>query len=164
MANLCLAALEELRGFLLASDGINAALAEIAGRDQVELRILMEENVSIQNVPADLADQNVPVFYPALYLFCERMDNRLQEKFTRFSGAIFLVAEVRVSGERFTELGQQLTRYVEATTTVLGEHIGQWTEHLAYVGMFEVRFDEIRLGGRNFLQTARVEIALQGHV
>ena len=88
MANLCLAALESLRTFLLASDGINAELAVIGGRDMSYLAPLMDETVLFQNVPAALADSNEPVVYPAVYLYSDRLDNRLLEKFSKFSGLI----------------------------------------------------------------------------
>jgi hypothetical protein len=110
-----------------------------------------------------LADENVPVLYPAVYLYSERMDNRLIEKFRKFSGSIVVMAELRVSGERFADLEGQLARYVEAVGAVLGRNQGAWTENLAFDGAYEVRFEPIRLGGKNFIQSARVEIELQAH-
>ncbi len=163
MANLCLGALEQLRAFLLAGDGVNAALAAIGSRDSVHLAALSEQTVVIQNVPADLADENLAVVYPAIYLYGDRMDNQQIEKFARFSGPLFLVADIRVSQEQLAGLDQQLTRYAEAVQTVLSSHPGEWTDNVAYGGAHSVQFREIKLGGRNFLQTARVEVELQAH-
>ena len=59
MANLCLAALTAVRDYLLDGDGINATLAEIAGRDMMFLKPLSEENTLIQNVSAKIADDGV---------------------------------------------------------------------------------------------------------
>jgi hypothetical protein len=163
VANLCLAAVQAVWTYLLATDGINAALADIAARDSVELTELSDRTVRMQNVPPDVADQNEPVLYPSLYVYCDRIDNRRREKFTRFSGPILLVVEVRVSGERFIGLEALLARYVEAATRVLEARHGTWTEELAYDGAYEVQFREIRLGGRNFLQAARIEVEVQAH-
>jgi hypothetical protein len=163
VANLCLAALEQLRAFLLAGDGVNAALAGIGSRDGVHLPTLSEQSVGIQNVLAEFADENLAVVYPAVYLYCDRMDNQQIEKFAKFSGPVFLVADVRVSQEHLTGLDQQLARYVEAVQAVLGAHFGKWTENVAYGGAHRVQFREIKLGGRNFLQTARVEMEVQAH-
>jgi hypothetical protein len=163
VANLCLGALEKLRAFLLAGDGVNAALAGISSRDGVHLAALSEPTVGIQNVPAELADENLAVVYPVVYLYCDRMDNLQIEKFTRFSGPLFLIADVRVSQEHLAGLDQQLARYVEAVQAVLGSHLGKWTENAAYGGGHRVQFREVMLGGRNFLQTARVEVELQAH-
>ena len=163
MANLCLAALESLRTFLLASDGINAELAVIGGRDMSYLDPLMDETVLFQNVLDALADSNEPVVYPAVYLYSDRLDNRLIEKFSKFSGLIFVVADVRVTEERIVGLEPQLARYVEALTAVLENHQGQWTDNLAYNGEYRVKFQQIQQGGQNFLQTARVEIEIQAH-
>jgi len=163
VANLCLGALEQLRAFLLAGDGINAALAGIGSRDGVHLPALSEQTVGIQNIPSELADENLAVVYPAVYLYCDRMDNQQIEKFAKFSGPLFLIADIRVSRENLGGLDQQLARYVEAVQAVLGSHLGKWTENTAYGGAHRVEFREARLGGRNFLQTARVEVELQAH-
>ena len=163
MANLCLAAVTHLRGLFLASDGLNYEAALIAARDGVELTGFSEGSVLTQNVASDLADENVPVLYPAVYLYSERMDNRLIEKFRKFSGSVAVMADLRVSGERFADLEGQLARYVEAVGAVLGRSRGSWTENVAFDGAYEVRFERIRLGGKNFVQSARVEIELQAH-
>ena len=163
MASLCLAALDKLREFVLASDGTNPTLAAIGARDMVHLPALMDQNVLIQNVPAKLADENNATVYPAVYLYCDRMENALIEKFTKFSGPIFLIADVRVSGERIEGLDKDLARYVEAVRAVLGANQGQWTDNLAYSGAYNVRFREVELGGRNFIQTAQIEVELQAH-
>jgi hypothetical protein len=158
-----LAALTHLRGLFLAGDGLGYEAGLIAARDGVELGSFSEVGVLIQNVASDLADESVPVSYPAVYLYTERMDNRLVEKFRKFSGAVLVVADLRVSGERFADLEGQLSRYVEAVGVLLGRHQGSWTENLAFDGAYAVRFERIRLGGKNYVQSARVEIELQAH-
>lgn len=147
----------------MASDGINAALAQISARDGVHLPALSDQTILAQNVASDLADENLAVIYPAVYLYCDRMDNQQLEKFRKFSGRLLLAAEVRVSREQITGLDQELARYMEAAADVLGAHHGQWTENVAYGGGYEVQFRETRLGGRNFIATAKVEIELQAH-
>jgi hypothetical protein len=163
LANLCLAAVTHLRGLFLASDGLNYEAGLIAARDGVELAGFSDTSVLLQNVGSDLAEENVPVLYPAVYLYSERMENRLIEKFRKFSGTVVVVADLRVSGERFAELEGQLARYVEAVGTLLGRNQGSWTENLAFDGAFDARFEQIRLGGKNFVQSARVEVELQAH-
>lgn len=163
MANLCLAALTKLRDFLLDNDGVNTALADIGARDIVYLPRLAEENTLIQNVAAKMADENEPVTYPAVYLYCDRMDNEQLEKFRKFSGRMWLIADIRVSAERFVDLGSYLARYVEAVTTVLASHLGKWTENVAYSGAHKVRFLKVENGGQNFVERAQIEIELQAH-
>jgi hypothetical protein len=152
-----------LRGLLLASDGLSYEAGLIAARDGVDLAGFSEGSVLVQNVEPDLAEENVPVVYPAVYLYSERMDNRLVEKFRKFSGTVVVAAEIRVSGERFVELEGQLARYVEAAGVLLGRNQGAWTENVAFDGGYQVRFDRIRLGGKNFAQSARIEIEVQAH-
>jgi hypothetical protein len=158
-----LTAVTHLRGLFLAVDGLNSEVGLIAARDGVELAGFSEGSVLVQNVASDVADENVPVLYPGVYLYSERLENHQVEKFRRFSGSVLVVAEVRVSGERFTELEGQLARYVEAVGAVLGNSQGSWTENVAFGGAYEARFERIRLGGKNFVQSARIEIELQAH-
>jgi hypothetical protein len=152
-----------LRGLLLASDGLNSEVNAIAGRDSMELAGFSESSVLIQHVDADVADENEPVLYPSVYLYSERMDNRLIEKFRRFSGSLIVTASVRVSGERFPPLEARLARYIEALTAVLASNQGSWTDNVAFNGAYEVRFEKVRPGGKNFVQSATIEIGLQAH-
>ena len=163
MANLCIAALTSLRDYLLDSDGINVALSEIAARDATYLPPITAETALLQHVPAKMADENEPSVYPAVYLYCGRMENQLIEKFRKFSGRIWVVADVRVSGERFLDLEAKLARYVEALVKVLEGHVGKWNDTVAYSGAHKVRFVGAEDGGRNFLQRAEVEIELLAH-
>ncbi len=163
MANLCIAALTNLRDYLLDSDGINVGLSEVAARDGVYLPPITSGTVLFEHVPSKMADENEPAVYPAVYLYCERMENQLLEKFRKFSGRIWIVADVRVSGERFLGLEAKSARYVEGLTKVLEEHVGKWSDNLAYSGVHKVRFKGVEHGGRNFLQRAEVEIELLAH-
>ena len=97
-----------------------------------------------------------------MFLYCDSIENRLERKFTDFSGRVFLVADVRVSGEEIAEIDGDAARIVEAVTGVLADHIGKWTDNLAFDGKFEVTFSPVRLGGVNYLQTAEIRIELIG--
>ena len=162
MANLCIAAPLALRDFLLAPDGLNSRAYQIMVRDMVNLPELTEENVSLRHVSADLSDTSSPAIYPSVFLYCDSIENRLERKFTDFSGRIFLVADVRVSGEEISEIDGDVARIAEAVTEVLADHIGKWTDNLAFDGKFEVTFSPVRLGGVNYLQTAEINMELIG--
>ncbi len=154
MANLCIVGLEKLKGILLAD--ANALLA--AGGK----KLLEEKAVRVENVPADLADENRSTVYPAVYVYAARMDNVLRSKFAGFSGPIRLVADVRCTGERYEGLEEELTSYVEAVTTAVAGSAGPWAEGLVYSGAYTVKFEPVKLGGRNFIQSARVELEVEG--
>jgi len=163
VANLCIAAIEQLRGFALAADGINERIREINFRDTTELTELNEESVLARNISAELTDASVVGTYPALFVWCAGMDNKLERKFTEFSGSLLVRAELRVSAEDVDGLEGRIERYVEALTAVLGAHHGQWTPNLAFDGAYQARIEAMSLGGIHFLQTARVEIEIVAH-
>jgi hypothetical protein len=80
----------------------------------------------------------------------------LIEKFRKFSGKIRTVAEVRVSQDRIEGLEDQVRLYADAVTQILDTNRGSWGQGLFFTGGYEVRFEPIQHGGRNFLQLAKV--------
>lgn len=156
MANLCMAGLEKLKSVVLTS--ANAALADIAERDQKHWKLLEDKTVRIENVPVELADQNRSTVYPAVHLYSARMDNVLRRKFNGFSGPVRFVIDIRCTQERYDSLEEELTSYVEAVTAGLAQNTGPWTENLLYSGAYTVRFDAVKLGGRNFIHSAKIEL------
>lgn len=160
MANLCIAALEKLRDYLLAPDGANHRAYAIAVRDMVQPPRICNPNIVMRHVTADLSDESEENVYPAVYLYCERLENRLERKFAAFSGRVHLVAEARVSGESVESIDGDAARLTEAVMSVLADHRGQWTPELAFDGKLDARLEPVKPGGAHFRQIARIEIEL----
>lgn len=160
MANLAIAALETLRSYLAAPDGLNSRVYAIAVRDMVRFPEIKDVNILIRHASPELADVGTSSPYPAVYLYCDRIENRQERKFSEFAGRVFLVAEVRVSGEDIEGLDGDAARLAEGVTEVAAAHHGQWTQNLAFDGKHDVRFEAVRRGGANFVQTARIELEL----
>jgi hypothetical protein len=115
----------------------------------------------VHNIGPDLADQNRSTIYPAIYLYAARMENLPRLRFGAFAGPIRLVADLRTTGERYDHLERDLTALVERVTAVLAARTGSWGEGLIYSGAYAVRFEPIKLGGRNFIQSAKIEIEIE---
>jgi len=160
LANLAISALQALSTFLTAPDGVNHEAHKIAVRDMVRIPEIRPEQVLIRHASTALAEEAGPVTYPSVYLYCNRIENLLDSKFREFSGRIFLVAEVRVSDRSVRELDLHAARLAEATTSVLTNHRGKWTDCCSFDGRFDIGFDAVEEGGLRYLQTARVEIEL----
>jgi hypothetical protein len=128
--------------FLTAPDtGVNQALAGLAADTGVMLAELPLERIASQNVAADLAERSTAVKYPVVQVF---------------SGKVRTVAEVRVSQDRLEGMETQTQLYVDAITQVLDTNRGSWGEGAFFTGGYEVTFDPVKHGGRNFLQIAKV--------
>ncbi len=160
MANLCIAAIEKLREYLLAPDGANHRAYAIAVRDRVQPPLICDPNIVARHVTPELSDSSEDNLYPAVYLYCERLENRLERKFAAFTGRVHLVAEVRVSGESIASIDGNAARLAEAVMDVLADHRGQWTPELAFDGKLDARLKPVEPGGAQFRQTARIEIEL----
>jgi hypothetical protein len=157
---LCLAAAEKLREYLLATDGLGPRLYEISQRDMVEIPNIMPPNVTLRHAEPDFLAEATETVYPAVMLYCDRLENRLERKFTAFSGRVFLVADLLVTGHTMESVDGDAERVVEAVMDVLAACRGQWTENLAFDGRLEVELDAVRRGAVNYLGRARVRIEL----
>lgn len=160
MANLCLAAASKLREYLLEPNGLGPRLYAISQRDMVEIPNIMPPNVILRRAEPDFQDENSETIYPAVLVYCERMENRLERKFTAFSGRVFLVADILVTGQTLESIDGDTERVAEAVMDILAEKRGQWTENLAFDGRLEVELEAARRGAVNFLGRAKVRMEL----
>lgn len=152
-----------LCSLLAGSTGINQALGASALQYGEDLALLGEDQLSVGHVPAELQERG-PTRYPQVHVFCEKVTNTLREKFRGFSGTVRLVVEIRLSQERLEGLERRLEKYTDAVLATLGLHRGDWGNGLAYGGGYEVTFQAVKAGGKNYSQTARVVIEVDGSV
>jgi hypothetical protein len=96
------------------------------------------------------------VKYPLIQVYSDRVRNLLTEKFRTFSGKIRTVAEIRISHDRFEGIEERLRLYADAVTQVLDANRGSWGQGAFYTGGYEITFDPVKQGGKNFLQAAKV--------
>ena len=113
------------------------------------------------SAPLDAYEKTTTVRYPAATLYCERLRNTQMEKFRVFSGNALLVVEIRVSGARAEDLETALNSYVEAACRVLGASRGAWTNVATYSGTYDVKFQAMRPGGKQFTKAAQIEFEIQ---
>jgi hypothetical protein len=143
--------------FLNASDtGLGPAVATLAADSGMALAPIAQEQIVNQNVPIALAERAKAVKYPVLYVYSDRVQNLLTEKFRTFSGKVRTVAEVRVSQDRLEGIEQQLRLYVDAVTQVLDSNRGSWSQGMFFTGGYAVTFEAVQHGGSNFVQVAKV--------
>ncbi len=107
---------------------------------------------------ADLLEKATATKYPSLQVYCERVINKLNEKFRTFAGTAELVIEVRVTHEHVEELQSQLDEYVQAVTDVLDHNRGTWMPGVFHAGTYEITFQPAKRGGKNFIQSARIRV------
>jgi hypothetical protein len=148
---------QQVVAFLDAADtGLGTALGQIATNANVRLEPIRPEHILLQNTPAAIAEKHLVAQYPSVHVYVDRVQNLLFEKFRTFSGKVRTVAEVRVSHDRIEALEEHLRLYVDGVTQVLDTNRGCWPQGMFYAGQYEVRFEPVQQGGRNFLQTAKV--------
>jgi len=157
MANTASVAARKMVEFLTAADtGIEQAIAQLAEDSGVALAPIPPAHIVAQNISFELSERSLGVKYPVVQVYADRVRNLLTEKFRKFSGKVRTVVEVRVSHDRIEGTEDQLRLYVDAVTEVLEANRGSWGEGAFYTGGYEVAFDPVRHGGKNFLQAAKV--------
>jgi hypothetical protein len=123
---------------------------------------ICESDIHTENAAADLLEKSANARYPGLYVYCDRVVNKLGEKFRTFSGTAELAVEIRVTHEHIDALHDQLNAYVQAVTDVLDRNRGTWAPGIFHAGTYEITFQPAKRGGKNFIQSARVRV--EAHV
>jgi hypothetical protein len=144
-------------GFLSAPDtGVSNSVANLAADSGIPLSPIPAAYIVAQNMAIDIFEKSSVVKYPVVQIYSDRVRNLLTEKFRTFSGKVRTVAEIRVSQDRIEGLEDQLRLYADAVTQVLDANRGSWGQGAFYTGGYEITFDPVKQGGRNFLQVAKV--------
>ena len=142
------------------TNGVNARIASMEANDPT-LKGAGIKSIVAQNVSVDLAEGAGQAQYPALLVYCDRIQNLQQEKFRDFSGWIHLAIEVRQTQETLSRIEQNTELYVDAVSALLGEARGDWGDGASYSGAYQVTYEPVVKGGKNFVQRAKVTFALE---
>jgi hypothetical protein len=144
-------------GFLSDTNaGVSNSVATLAADSGIPLAPIPSAYIVAQNMAIDIFEKSSVVKYPLVQIYSDRVRNALTEKFRTFSGKIRTVAEIRVSQDRIEGLEDQLRLYADAVTQVLDSNRGSWGQGVFYTGGYEITFDPVKQGGKNFLQVAKV--------
>lgn len=146
---------------LIADDGLGQNIAEFALDADLREPPMSASQVATRNVSSEIAEKSTGAVYPAFYVYCDKVNNALREKFRTFSGTARLTVEARASQDRLEELEQRLGVYVDAVTAVLDANRGDWGLGMFYTGGYDIAIAPVRHGGRNFLQVAKVSFDVQ---
>lgn len=138
-----------------ATDGVNARVGAIEQADP-GLKALGIRSITALYAGVEISEKTGHAHYPMLLVYCDKMSNTLKEKFRRFSGKAHLVVEIRHSDDRLEALDSGTQVYVDAVCALLDEARGDWGEGAFYAGGYEVGYEPIARGGKNFLQRAKV--------
>jgi len=122
----------------------------------VTLAAITPQQIVAQNVSAEIVEQSSSPKYPVFQVYCERLTNSHQERFRVFSGEVGIVVEARVSQDRLDGLEDQLHGCVDSVTQALDENGGDWGDGVFYSGGYGVTYNQVKHGGRNFLQSAKI--------
>jgi len=136
--------------------GIGPAIGQLTTNSAVNLAPIPAASIVNQNVSTAISEKALAVKYPTVNVYSDRVKNLLTEKFRTFSGKIRTVAEVRVSQDRIEGIEEQTRLYADAVTMVLDSNRGSWGQGVFFTGGYEIDFEPVTQGGKNFLQIAKV--------
>jgi hypothetical protein len=160
MARITSIATSALTRHLNGDQGVPDKVGQLIMAGDISLSPLSAADILERHVTAEIAEKTSGVRYPVVYVYCEKVKNDLREKFRTFSGTVDLSVDIRVSHEHMDDLQGSLQKYVEAVTDVLHKKRGQWTTAVFYTGGYEIQYGPIKRGGKNFVQSAKVELTV----
>jgi hypothetical protein len=138
-----------------ATDGVTVRVGAITQAD-AGLQGAGIRTIRAQNASADISEKAGHAHYPALLVYCDKMSNTLKEKFRQFSGKAHMVVEIRHSQDGLETIETNLQTYVDAVCALLDDSRGDWGEGTFYTGGYDVAYEPVARGGKNFLQRAKV--------
>jgi hypothetical protein len=141
-------------------DGVNIRIGAIEQADASLTAPGVRSIVALHAV-VEISEKTGHAHYPALLVYCDKLSNRLTEKFRQFSGRAHLVVEVRSSQDRIEGLETATQLYVDAVCALLDDNRGDWGSGSFYSGGYDVSYEPIGRGGKNFLQRARVGFEIE---
>jgi hypothetical protein len=141
---------------LTGTSGVNLYLSALAQENGQPLSPFNIAQVRAQNVAPDIAEKSNTMQYPAVNIYCEKIVNRLTEKFRTFSGNVQTTVELRHSLDRLDGLQDELDNYADAIMQVLNANRGDWGNGMFYCGEYQTAFGPVKHGGKNFLQVAKI--------
>jgi len=144
-----------------AANGLPAVIAGLAADIEGSQLQFQTLHVLTQNVAPEISDRALGLSYPAVYIYCGKLSNSLQEKFRTFSGQAEMMAEVRVTQDRLDGLDNLSQLMADAVTQVLDASRGDWGGGYFYAGGYEVQYGPAKAGGKSFLQTAKIKFDLE---
>jgi len=160
MACATIQAVRAIEQLLEAGTGLEASMAALRSSYELDEGLLNQLDVTFVRVPAPLLERAASLRYPVMHVYCERMEKARTEQFRTFSGTLRMVIEVLISQDRLEGISERLHFYVDAVRDVIERNSGCLGSGLYMDGTYDVQFDAVEKGGRNFLQTARVACAV----
>jgi hypothetical protein len=142
------------------SEGVNIRIGAITQGDAT-LAPVAVKMVMAQNVSVDVSDHSGHTQYPSILVYCDKLSNAMTEKFREFSGHARMNAEVRHSEDRLDRVQANLQTTVDAVCALLADSRGDWGNGAFYTGGYDVTYEPVVRGGKNFLQRAKVIFELE---
>jgi len=141
-------------------DGVNVRLGAIERSDSGVTALGIRSIVAL-NANVEIGEKTGHAQYPALLVYCDKISNLLKEKFRQFSGKAHLVVEVRYSQDRLDALETNTQACADAVCALLDDSRGDWGNGAFYSGGYDVSYEPVGRGGKNFLQRAKVGFEIQ---
>jgi hypothetical protein len=135
--------------------GVGLRIAAMEEADS-GLRAVGIRDIVALNASVEISEKTGYVQYPALLVYCDKLSNTLKEKFRQFSGTAHVFVEVRHSQDELTGIESNVEVYVDAVCALLDDSRGDWGAGLFYAGGYDVGYETVGRGGKNFLQRAKV--------
>ncbi len=140
--------------------GVNARIVAIEANDPSLVGESVRSIVA-QNASVDITETAGVASYPALLVYCDRMQNTQREKARLFSGRVDIVIEIRCTQQKLAAIEHNTEMYVDAVCALLDDQSGDWGDGASYSGGYDVHYEPVVKGGKNFVQRAKVNFTVE---
>ena len=145
---------------LKAPTGLADSIAALSLVDGVTMAAIGPSQIIEINAAPEAVEKQIGIRYPIVNVYCDKVANTQHEKFRTISGTARVNVEIRVTSDQLWGLSDGLHLYVEAITRVLDASRGEWGMGLFYAGGYEIAYNAVKPGGRNYIQSAKVSMTI----
>jgi hypothetical protein len=156
MLPLTLLAAQKLAGLLTASNALQTEVSNLAASFDSSVPPITSGQVVLSSASPEIGDKDLQLTYPRVCIYSAAVKNTHTEKFRSLSGTIATIAEVWASGNLMSDADRWIHYYVEATTLILRQNIGDWGDGFFFSGTYDVQLQAPKAGGLGYVVSAKI--------
>jgi hypothetical protein len=160
MLPLTLLAIRKVSDLLTSNSALSQELASLTASNGTSMPMIDTAHVVLSSAANDVGDTESRLGYPRVCIYNSGFKNSQLEKFRSLSGVVSATADIWASANLVDDTDLWIHYYVEAVTSLLRKHSGDWGDGIWFPGVYDVQFQAPKAGGMGFVQVARLRFEL----
>jgi hypothetical protein len=160
MIPITLLAVQKIAALLNTNNALAEQITLLATTNDISIPLIQPSEIVLSSVDPNIGDNNYQLTYPRICIYSGNVKNLKLEKFCSFSGTVSVIADIFASGTLLQQIDQWIHYYVDAYTALLRKNIGDWGDGVFFSGIYDVQFQNPKVGAFGFVESAKINSIL----